>query len=416
MDRPSRRQRLALDLDVLRAGDVQHLLDAVAHVLRHLQLVVAESIVEAQDRNAPRVLDVRIQQHAILFARQHFAESAEADVRGIVFAHVRLEALAVAGEVVRHARILGAAAAALEVVAADEIGMLVGDVAEPRDVRRHRTPVIERRLSADARRDEAAALDAHDVLAQVAAKQPRRVADAVRIRSRLRVEEDARRVERARAEHDHRRAEIEHLFRVRIDHADTGGLVRRRVDDDLGDDRVRTNRQVAGVARRVDERGRRVERRLEVAAAAAASAPGAARAVLVEHAFGRHAGAARDVVAPHLRDRSLERDLDAIELRRPLEDAVGNLIEILFRAGAAEQHVHLVVVRLHIVVADRPVDVEPVAPRGIELQRPVAQRAAAPEVRLAAENVRAHPRVRRAGGRVLPLVHHPVAGEPVGRV
>ena len=45
---------------------------------------------------------------------------------------------------------------------------------------RHRPAVVERRLGADARRDEAAAADAHDVLAQVAAEQARRVAEAVR--------------------------------------------------------------------------------------------------------------------------------------------------------------------------------------------------------------------------------------------
>ena len=67
---------------------------------------------------------------------------------------------------------------------------------------RDRPAVVERRLGADARRDVAAAANAHDVLAQVAAEQPRRVAEAVRMRLRSRVEQDARAVERAGAEHD----------------------------------------------------------------------------------------------------------------------------------------------------------------------------------------------------------------------
>ena len=108
--------------------------------------------------------------------------------------------------------------------------------------------------------------------------------------------------------------------------------------------------------------------------------------------------------------------LHAVELGRPLEDAVRHLLQALLRARAAEQDVHLVVVGLHVLVGDRPVHVEAVAARGPELQRPVAQRAPAPEVRPAPEHPRAHPGVGRARGRVLLLVHHPVAGEGVAGV
>src|SRR5262245_12720691 len=135
-----------------------------------------------------------------------------------------------------------------------------------------------------------------------------------------------------------------------------------------------------------------MERRPDVAAASAAAASRALRAVLVvEETIGRHAGAARNVMPSHLRDGALERHFDAIELRRPLEDTVGNLVEAFVGAGAAEQHVHLVVVALDVLVPDRPVDVEAVAARGVELQWPVTQRAPAPEVGAAAEHARADP-------------------------
>ena len=124
-----------------------------------------------------------------------------------------------------------------------------------------RPAVVERRLGADARGDEAAAADPHDVLAQVAAEQARRVAEAVRMRARLRVEQDARAVERARAEHDHLRLEVHHLARVRVDDAHAGGAVRRLVEEHLRDHRVRPDGEVAGVARGIDERRRRVEGR-----------------------------------------------------------------------------------------------------------------------------------------------------------
>src|SRR5262245_53247122 len=132
-----------------------------------------------------------------------------------------------------------------------------------------------------------------------------------------------------------------------------------------------------------------MERRPDVAAAPAAAAAGALRAVLVvEETVGRHAGAARNVVPPHLRDGALERDLDAIELGRTLEHAIGHLVESFVRSRAAEQHIHLVVVTLHVGVPDRPIDVEAVAAGGVELQRAVSQRAAAPEVCPAAEYTR----------------------------
>src|SRR5437763_13085933 len=98
--------------------------------------------------------------------------------------------------------------------------MAIRDVAEPRNVRRDGTAVVERRLGADSRRDEAAAANPHDVLAQVAAEYPGRVAEAVRIRARSGIEQDTGRIERARAEDDDARREVEHLARVRVDDAD----------------------------------------------------------------------------------------------------------------------------------------------------------------------------------------------------
>ena len=106
VNRPAGRQRLALDLDVLGLRGHQHFLDRVRHVLRHLQLVVAEDVVELEHRNPPRVLHDRIERDAVLLARQDLAEPAEADERRIVLPHVRLERLAVSRNVVCHAGIL----------------------------------------------------------------------------------------------------------------------------------------------------------------------------------------------------------------------------------------------------------------------------------------------------------------------
>ncbi len=140
-------------------------------------------------------------------------------------------------------------------------------------------------------------------------------------------------------------------------------------------------------------------------------------AVLVaQHAVGGHTGATRNQLAPHLRDGALHLHLAAIELQRPLEDAVGQVRNVLLRARDAEQRVHLVVVGRDVGIADRPVLAEPVVALRLQIQLREAQRHAAPEIGLAAEHAGADPRVRRAGDRVLLLVGDPVAREVIARV
>src|SRR4029453_7431259 len=127
----------------------QHLLDRVRHVLRHLQLVVPEDVVEAENGDTPCVFEAWIERDAGVRAREDLTKAAEADKGGIVLADVRLECLAVPKNVVRHPRILCAAAAALEVVAADEVRMPIVDVPKSWNVRRHCAAFVERRVGAD---------------------------------------------------------------------------------------------------------------------------------------------------------------------------------------------------------------------------------------------------------------------------
>ena len=257
--------------------------------------------------------------------------------------------------------------------------MLVLDVAEARHVGSDRTPVVEGRLGADPLRDEPAAARPHGVLAEVGAEQPGRVAHPLRVPRRLRVEQDARGVEATRAEHDHRGLELHHLARVRVDDAHAAGAPGGPVEDHLGDHGIGTDGQVPAVAGRVDEGGRGMEVGVDVAPSSAAAAPEAAGAVLVvQEPVGGDARAAGDVVPAHRRDGPLEGDLDAVELARPLEDAVRHLVEPFLRARAAEEDVHLVVIGLDVVVGDRPVDVVAVHAGRLELLRPVAQRARGP--------------------------------------
>ena len=95
VNRPARRQRLAADLDVLGAAPRV----SISSIESAMSLAIFISlspkrVVEPQHRDAPRVLHARIEQDAVLLARQHLAEAAEADQRRIVLAHARLERLA----------------------------------------------------------------------------------------------------------------------------------------------------------------------------------------------------------------------------------------------------------------------------------------------------------------------------------
>ena len=165
------------------------------------------------------------------------------------------------------------------------------------------------------------------------------------------------------------------------------------------------------------QRRRRMKRRLQVAAASAAAASTARGAVLVvQHAVGGDAGASGDEGAARLLDGALECDFHAIELGGPLEYAIRHLHQSFVRAGAAKQRVDPVVVRLDVVVRDRPIHVEAVPARGLELQRSIAQRAASPEIGSPAQDSRADQRVRGARDRIVAFVGQPVPREGIGRV
>src|SRR2546422_750018 len=76
VNRPAGWRRPGLVRDVLGVRGRQHLLGGVGLVLAHLQLFVAESVVDPQARDAPRVLPPRIERDAVFLARQHFAKPA----------------------------------------------------------------------------------------------------------------------------------------------------------------------------------------------------------------------------------------------------------------------------------------------------------------------------------------------------
>ena len=89
--------------------------------------------------------------------------------------------------------------------------------------------------------------------------------------------------------------------------------------------------------------------------------------------------------------RLLDQQLVAARLRRRLEDAVRLVAQSFVAAEEADEVIDAVVVRLDVVVADRPVVAEAVEALAPEVVGAEAQRDAAPVIRAAAEHAGAPP-------------------------
>src|SRR5947207_3140100 len=100
----------------------------------------------------------------------------------------------------------------------------------------------------------------------------------------------------------------------------------------------------------------------------------------------------RDAGDVQLLRRFLDQELVAPRLRRRLEDAVGLVREVLqVLAEDADELIDLVVIRLQVLIADRPVVAETVERLAHEIVRPEPQRDAAPVIGSPAEHARAKP-------------------------
>ena len=117
-----------------------------------------------------------------------------------------------------------------------------------------------------------------------------------------------------------------------------------------------------------------------------------------------------DAGDPELVRRLLDQELVAARLRRRHEDPVGIVGQPLGAAKNAHEPIQLIVVRLHIVVRDRPVVAEAFERASPEILRTEPQRNAAPVIRAAAEHAGAEPVERAARtSRVRLTVERPAA-------
>src|SRR6476659_1563394 len=95
--------------------------------------------------------------------------------------------------------------------------------------------------------------------------------------------------------------------------------------------------------------------------------------------------------------RLLDQQLVATRLRRGHEDAIRLVRQVLRRSENPDEPIELVVIRLQLVVADRPIVAEPIDAATAEVVRPEPQRNPAPVIRPSAEHPGSEPIERRAG-------------------
>ena len=161
----------------------------------------------------------------------------------------------------------------------------------------------------------------------------------------------------------------------------------------------------------IDQAGGRVKCGMNVAAAFAftgAASKATAAILVVLQPVGGDAGAVLGEHAAHFLQALLERDLGAVQFGGTLKYAVGKIGKIFLHAGDAEVQVHLVVIGSEVAVADGPVFTVTVAALGLEIVIGEPERQASPDICLAAQAARPHPRVVGAGEGIFALIDHDV--------
>ncbi len=370
-------------LDVLRSGGLEHLRRRLRHVRGHGLLVVAPRAGDLEGRDAEHVDGVLVDLDEVLPSRQHFAEAGEAD-RGHGIDQRLLEGVAEAGRV----PVEGGLTPALESVAPEELRVLraLQGVAEADDVDAvGPARTVERGLAAQLGELSAGPARDPEMVHEVVAERPTRVAQAVRMLAGRRVEEQARRLQGLRPDEDGAAVDLFRLAGHAVDVEDALGPVLLGIHEHLVGHRVRDEGAVAGGEGVGHGRERRVEVRLRDAALLAGPAVVAGLAAVDGL---RQVGRAAQGQGPAqlVLDACLHLPLGAGEAHGRVELAVGQLVDALEHPRDADVLLDLVVVGGEVGVGKRPVLTEAVEGRGLEVEVGVAVALPAPDVRAASDH------------------------------
>ena len=213
---------------------------------------------------------------------------------------------------------------------------------------------------------------------------------------RGRVEQDQHRVERRRGHEDDAGAILADRMCLRVDHAHAGRAVLALIVNDRMHDGVGAQCHVAGLRRPRERRGVRGEVGAERAAAPAqvARAAGAASLLQMDRLGLRQmspSAAHHVAIAVVSADLVAHVLLDAVEVERRQEFAVGHRLDSVAGAAHADEALDVRVPRSDVLVADRPADPVAMTLRRRELVVAPALAGAAPHDRLAAHLVAADP-------------------------
>src|SRR4030088_2345166 len=168
MDGPALGEHATADMHDLEARGFEHFLRRFFHVFGHAVFVVAEFVMEAQRGDAPFIFYDGIEIDIVFISCEDFSERPHADEGALILADFLLEGGAETMGVCA-ARKHGTADSAFESVAADKFGMLLGQIAEEREIEAAGTAVVERWRLADKILGPASDAGSHDVLAEIVA-------------------------------------------------------------------------------------------------------------------------------------------------------------------------------------------------------------------------------------------------------
>ena len=349
------------------ASGGKHLGGVTSHVLTHPELILLQTSIEGEHRQPVLILVTVVKGHAILMIGQSLPEAPERDVPGTwlsgFFLQLRPERL-----IVQESAPVGATRAALVTEPAEILAFVLTDIAIARHVEPVRPPSAEVTIlkPRDQRTRTHIEMMIHDITTELATVIP----EAVREPIGHGVHQNKRGPESGGAQKNHAREVFGVDAGFRIENANAARPALLRIVNELIHNGVRAQRHVARFLGGGQRTGDTAEVGPEGAPANTHVAKLTGATLRAMSQRGGQVGSTPDDdrAIKLLRNVLLELLLDAGELHRREEPAVGELRKIFGAAADPDEALDMVVPRREIVVTDRPVDRDSIPRIGPEIQ------------------------------------------------